>query len=160
MGGLRAYGVRGFIIVEDDLVLLKTPSTKKGEFEINSQGAELIPFSKIGGLGFKSASRIDRGFIQLGIYENGILTDFSDDAIKLEEDVRRVLYFKKSDESSFILVRDKLKEVALQTSKQSSASEPTALSQLEQKSRLSELFNTGILTKEELDKALQDLDNK
>lgn len=157
---LRAYGVRGFILVKDNHVLLKTPLTKRGEFEIDSQGAELIPFSKIGGLGFKSASRIDRGFIQLGVYENGKLTDFSDDAMKLEEDVRRVLYFKKSDESSFLLVRDKLKEISSQTSKQSSASEPTALSQKEQRSRLLELFNAGILTREELDKAVQDLENR
>jgi len=157
MSLLRADGVRGFIVVEEIQVRIKTPSTKKSIFEIDSQGAELIPISKIGGLGFAQASRIERGFIQLGVYENGSLTDFSDFQNKLEEDSRRLLYFKKSEDENFLEVKLHLEKSAhlIRHSEKENYENPIPIDN--QKLRLLELYKSGILSQEDYSQAITGL---
>lgn len=157
MSLLRAEGVRGFIVVEESQVRIKTPLTKKSIFEMDSHGAELIPFAKIGGLGFAQATRIGRGFIQLGVYENGSLTDFSDSQNKLEEDPRRLLYFKKSEEERFLEVKFHLEQSAQLRSHSETGSHENQVPIADQKSRLHELYESGILSKEDYDQAVKGL---
>jgi len=157
MSLLRAEGVRGFIVVEETQVRIKTPSTKKSIFEIDSHGAELIPIAKIGGLGFALATRIGRGFIQLGVYENGALTDFSDSQNKLEEDSRRLLYFKKSEEEMFLEVKSHLEQSAQLRIRSESGSNENHIPAADQKLRLKELYESGILSKEDFDQAVKGL---
>lgn len=157
MSLLRAEGVRGFIVVEESQVRIKTPLTKKSIFEIDSYGAELIPIAKIGGLGFAQATRIGRGFIQLGVYENGALTDYSDSQNKLEEDPRRLLYFKKSDEEMFLKVKSHLEQSDQLIIRSESGSNKNHIPVADQKLRLQELYESGILSKEDYDQAVKGL---
>jgi len=157
MSLLRAEGVRGFIVVEESHVRFKTPLTKKSIFEFDSHGAELIPIAEIGGLGFAQATRIGRGFIQLGVYENGSLTDFSDSQNKLEEDSRRLLYFKKSEEEKFLEVKLHLEQSAQLRSRSETGSNENQIPVADQKVRLQELYESGILSKEDYDQAVKGL---
>jgi len=157
MSLLRAEGVRGFIIVEESHVRLKTPLTKKSIFELDSHGAELIPIAKIGGIGFSQATRIGRGFIQLGVYENGALTDFSDSQNKLEEDSRRLLYFKKAEEEKFLEVKSHLEQAAQLSSRFETGSNQNQVLFSDQKERLQELYESGILSKEDYVQAIKGL---
>jgi len=157
MSLLRAEGVRGFIVVEESQVRIKTPLTKKSIFELDSHGAELIPIAKIGGIGFAQATRIGRGFIQLGVYENGALTDFSDSQNKLEEDSRRLLYFKKAEEEKFLEVKSHLEQAAQLSSRFETGSNQNQVLFSDQKERLQELYESGILSKEDYVQAIKGL---